>query len=121
MRPALRRLGVLVVASSAYFFLTSGGVFDSHPVADFAAGYGPPYFAMLWVSDDARLTRYWPAYHYGLFIFVLWFVAVPHYVLKTRDRRAVLLAFGWLLFLSLPALSSGVGWCFYEDLPDFRD
>jgi hypothetical protein len=57
----LRRLGILVAASSAYCFLTSGGVFSDDPFAALAAGFGPPYFAMLWVAHDARITRYWPA------------------------------------------------------------
>jgi hypothetical protein len=74
---------------------------------------------MLWVADDARRTRYWPAYHYALFLFTFWFFAIPHYVLRTRGRGGLLAAGGLLFLLFLPTCAALVGWLFYEAPPDF--
>lgn len=120
MRTPFQRLCLLVAASSLYTFLVNGGVFTGSQLGDLAAGYGPIYFAMLWVSDDARRTKYWPAYHYGVFLVLFWFLAIPHYVLRTRGRRGLAFACGLLLLLSLPICAAFAGWWLYEELPDLR-
>lgn len=65
-----------------------------------------PLFVVWWVEDDARQTRYWPAYHYAVWIFSAWPIAIPHYVLRTRGWN------GWPLSLLLLAalMSSSLGW-----------
>lgn len=120
MRTPLQRLCLLAVASSAYTFLVNGGVLSGNGIADFVAGFGPAYYATLWVSSDARVTRYWPAYHYGLLLLLFWFLAVPHYVLRTRGRGGALLALGLFFAICAPAVCGFVGWCLYDYLPDFR-
>ena len=119
----LGSMAYIVIASAAasvYMFSASGGVINGTVLADFAAGYGPPYFAMLWARRDARSSGYWPAQHYGLWLWFLWFVALPHYFVKTRGRRGLVIAVPLLATLAAPILASILGWWFYEDLPDFR-
>ena len=120
MRTPLHRLCLLVAASSCYTFLVNGGVFSGSQIGDLAAAYGPLYFAMLWVADDAKRTRYWPAYHYGLFLILFWLLALPHYLIHTRGRRGAVNAVGILLLLLAPFATGWFGWWLYEDLPDFR-
>ncbi len=65
-----------------------------------------PMFVVWWVERDARQTRYWPAYHYALWVFAAWPIAVPHYILHTRGRRGVPLS----LLLLAALLSPYLGW-----------
>ena len=121
MRTPLQRLCLIAAASSGYTFVVNGGMFWGNQLGDLVAGYSPAYFATLWVANDARSTRYWPAYHYGLFVFLLWFIALPHYVLKTRGPSGWALAAGLILLAAAPALAGVAGWWFYEDLLNFRE
>ena len=122
MRTAFQRWCLVTAASALYFFLVQGGVFWGSPAAELVAGYGPAYYAMLWASDDARRTRYWPAYHYGLFLICLTPFAIPHYVLRTRGGRSGLArACGAFALQLLPVFAAFLGAWFYEDLPDLRE
>ncbi len=111
---------ILVSASSVYWFSVSGGIITGSELTSVVMGWSPAYYGMLWVARDSRRTGYWPAFHYGLWLWIFWYVAVPHYVLKTRGREGLGLALGLLLLLCAPTLSGFAGWWFYEDLPDFR-
>ncbi len=116
----MRRVVIIASVAAVYTFSVSGGIINGSPVGNVISSYAPPYFAMLWASKDSARTRYWPAYHYGLYLWLLWFIVVPHYVLKTRGRRGVGLALALSMILWAPALMSFIGWYFYESLPDFR-
>lgn len=114
------RLSVLAILAATYSFCVSGGVINGTTAASYAAGGGPPFFAMLWIREDAKTSGFWPAYHYGMFLWVFWPVLAPHYFLRTRGRRGL----GTALFVSailwLPVVSAMAGAYFYYDLPDFR-
>ena len=114
------RLVVVSALSSTYTFAVSGGVINGLELADYVIGYAAPYFAMLWASQDARQARYWPAFHYGLWLWMLWPISLPHYVLRTRGLAGVPLLVSLLLMTGLPVVASYVGWWLYEYLPDFR-
>jgi len=72
---------------------------------------GLPLYVAWWVKQDSQDTHYWPAYHYSLWLFSVWPIAVPHYVLKTRGIRGVMLATALLaaLFSQILGWASGVG------------
>ncbi len=53
-------------------------------------------------------------------MWLLWFILVPHYVLKTRGRGGLPLAVALSLILWAPLAAALAGLWFYEDLPDFR-
>lgn len=116
----LYRLAPLVACSAAYSFAVNGGIINGFELANFAAGYGPAYYVVLWVVQDARRTRYWPAYHYPLWLLSAGVVLVPHYVLRTRGWSAIGLAALLSLATWTPAIAGLLGWWFYDDLPDFR-
>ena len=120
MLSGFHRVVVLAAASAGYTFSVNGGIINGNGLADLLAGYGPQYFAALWVLGEARSTRYAPAYHYGLYLWIGWPILVPHYLLKTRDARGVALAVGVYASLWAPSVAALIGWWFYEDLPDFR-
>jgi hypothetical protein len=103
-------LCVLIAASSIYAFSVAGGVIPGSELVSYCAGYAPPYFAMLWVAEDARRTRYWPAYHYGLFLFVFWFIALPHYLIHTRGRAGIGRTAGFVLLMLAPSAAGIAGW-----------
>ena len=116
----MTRLIVLTALAATYSFLVSGGVISGSTAASYAAGGGPPFFAMLWIREDAKESGFWPAYHYGMFLWVFWPVLAPHYFLRTRGRRGLRTAFCVSAILWLPLLTAMVGSYFYYDLPDFR-
>jgi hypothetical protein len=75
--------------------------------ATLCASYGVPLLVVWWAEHDSGRTRFWPAFHYALFLLTLWPIAVPHYVLRTRGWRGLGLAvvllsaicaplFGWV-------------------------
>ena len=113
------RLIALSAAVSLYAFSVSGGIINGSEIVDYVVGYAPAYFAMLWVCEDSRQSRFWPSHHYGIYVWLLWFILVPHYFLRTRGWPGLPAAIGFSLLLWTPVLSAIAGWSFYEDLPDF--
>ncbi len=116
----LAQVNVLAFTGAIYAFCVNGGVINGSELTDYVAGYGAPYFAALWIQRDARQTGYWPAYHYGLFVWLFWFVLIPHYLIRTRGRAGFLPALGFWLALCTPLVAGVAGWWLYEELPDFR-
>jgi hypothetical protein len=92
----LRELGI-----AAHLFVPSPG--------DAVLGWALLLFMVAWTYDDSlRRTHYWPAYHYGWWLFTAWPFVLGHYLIRTRGRR------GWamlaLLYAALlaPALARAV-------------
>ena len=75
---------------------------------------------MLWAAQDARRSRFWPAYHYGLWLICAGPVLIPHYVFRTRGGRGLGLAVVLSLVLWMPWIGLALGSWFYDDLPDLR-
>ena len=117
---AIARVVVLALVSAGYAFCVNGGVINGSGVADYVAGYSAPYFAALWAQRDSEHSRYWPAYHYGLYLWLAWFAVIPHYLLKTRGRGGIIPALGLSFALWTPVAAGVAGWFLYEELPDFR-
>jgi hypothetical protein len=120
LRDPLYRLIPLTLVSALYVFCRVGGVIDGSILADLAAVHGPPYYIVLWAFHDSRRTRFWPSYHYGLYLLVVGVVFVPHYVFATRGRRGFGLAAALWLALWAPSLAGLIGFWLYDDLPDPR-
>ncbi len=116
----MMRLVVLSASVSFYEFCVYGGIINGFESAGPIIAGVPVYFAVLWVASDARQTRHWPAYHYGLFLLMFSFVLIPHYILNTRGTSGIALAFAVSCLIWGPVVAAYAGWWFYEDLPDFR-
>jgi len=106
--------------AAAYLFAVDGGVIIGTNIAEVVAVAGPRYYIALWAERDSLATGYWPAYHYGLWVFLVPLFLGPHYALKSRGRQGVWLAAALISVVLLPDLGGYLGWYFYEDLPDFR-
>jgi len=121
MRPgSLIRIVILSLVATAYRFAVTGGMISGSELVDAASSLGPAYFVALWVSEDARRSRSMLAFHYLLWVWVLWPIFVPHYVLASRGRRGIGLAIGLWTLLFLPVVGMYAGWSLYYDLPDLR-
>jgi hypothetical protein len=59
-----------------------------------------PLLLACWVEQDSkgRPEVYRPSFDMGLFIYLIWFLYLPFYLLRTRGRR------GWLWILGLLCL-----------------
>ncbi len=114
------QLAALTGISALYWFCTGGGVINASPLADFASGYGLVAWLAMWIHEDSRKTHYWPFSHYGFFLFAFWPIAVPHYLIKTREHRRVSQAVAVASVPWLTVAAEWVGWLLYDHLPDLR-
>jgi hypothetical protein len=96
MRP-LGRVVAIAVLAFGYSLVVASGAPGHNALIYLLQQLLLPLFVFWWVEHDARTTRYWPAYHYGFWLWYAWPITVPHYVLHTRGRR------GWALSLLLVA------------------
>jgi hypothetical protein len=88
----LKSVFVTTVAASslaAIYGLT--GVRPS-PVPSLFLTFAPLISVIFWIQNDARFHRLATIQDLGLFVYLLWPVLVPWYVIKTRGRRAWSLA-----------------------------
>jgi hypothetical protein len=71
--------------------------------AEFEKAWGYVFAGMLafWVDEDSkgRPEIYRPSFDIGLFIYFIWLIYLPYYLLQTRGRK------GWLWMLSLFVLA----------------
>jgi hypothetical protein len=71
--------------------------------ADFEQAWGYVFAGMLafWVNEDSkgRSEIYRPSFDIGLFIYLVWLIYLPYYLLRTRGRQ------GWLWILGLFVLA----------------
>ena len=73
------------------------------PSVDFEKAWGYAFAGMLafWVDEDSkgRPEVYRPSFDIGLFIYLIWIIYLPYYLLRTRGRR------GWLWICGLLAIA----------------
>ena len=62
-----------------------------------------------WIRTDAKGTHYWPGFHYGLALLVLWPIAIPHYFFRTGGWRGVLRSLPFFVAMSSLIWSWSVG------------
>lgn len=58
---------------------------------------------------DSQRTSYWPAYHYGLWLYAAWPILLPHYLVHTRGLRAWRLLLPLYLALMAPVVGGAIG------------
>jgi hypothetical protein len=72
--------------------------------ADFEKVWGFVFTCMLafWVDTDSknRAEVYRPSFDFGLFIYLVWLIYLPYYLLRTRGRK------GWFWIVGLFVLAS---------------
>ncbi len=77
------------VIAALYNFGINAEIVAESQLANVTLFIGFPLTLVWWVQEDARSTRYWPAYHYGLWIFVAAPIVVPHYLMRTRGIAGI--------------------------------
>ena len=84
---------------------TALGVFRGEAVAMSFSGSVVLLLFVGWLWLDGIERRWWPAYHYGLALYALWWILMPHYLWRTRGVHG--LGIFALLLLALGARGLG--------------
>ena len=111
---AFDRFGRIFVLSGLFFLYSFGyGIrfIEGSDLVWLCYRFVLPLYVVWWVKQDSYDTHYWPAFHYSLWLYCIWPISVPHYVLRTRGLRGIVLATILLAALYSPLLgwSLGVG------------
>jgi hypothetical protein len=114
----LRRLLIAVAIACAYNFAINAEIAHETALANATLFVLLPMFFVWWVQDDSRRTRYWPFYHYGLWLYVLGVVLVPHYVLRTRGRAGIPAAIAMFALAILPLGAAWLGILAFDYVPE---
>jgi hypothetical protein len=90
-------VAVAVYRAAAFY----GGAYQ--PSSDFERLWGAVFALLLaaWVDDDSRGRQdvQLPSFDLGMFVFLIWILVLPWYLLRTRGRK------GWLWIAGLFALA----------------
>ena len=103
------RILVLAILAFAYNVLYLAGEPAHTELVNTAIRMSLPLLVVWWIERDARQSLYWPAHHYALWLFSVWPIAVPHYVVRTRGRRGWPLALTLLTAIASPYLGWAIG------------
>ena len=58
-----------------------------------------------WVRNDYYRSRYWPCFEYETFMFAGWLLLFPHYLVRTRGARGLLIFLGFMAVLLLTVVA----------------
>jgi hypothetical protein len=88
----LKSVFVTTVATSTVAVIY--GLLGVHPspLPALIMAFAPLISVIVWVQSDARFHRFATIQDLGLFVYLLWPVVLPWYVIKTRGARAWTLA-----------------------------
>lgn len=73
--------------------------------------------AALWAQSDARSQRRNEGFHFGLYVFLLWPLVLPWYLLKTRGIRGLPVFLGLGAIYVAPLLLGLVATVFWQVEP----
>ena len=112
---------VLVVSGlgTVYQFGINAGILTESQLANVTLYIGIPLTIVWWAQEDARSSHYWPAYHYGLWIFIAAPIVVPHYLMRTRDRAGLPIMLILLGAMLAPFVASYAGLWAYPYMPEW--
>jgi len=68
---------------------------------------------VLWVKYDAKERGFIRPFDFDFLVYVLWPVAFPWYLIKTRGLEGLVLLFGFLWVLLIPWLSGLIAYVYY--------
>ena len=120
MRPSLNRfvwVFLTSIVATVYNFGANAAILSESGLACVAL-IGLRLSLVWWVRGDSLSTRYWPAFHYGLWVFVAAPIVVPHYLLRTRGRAGLPLVLLVLAVMLAPTIASWIGWLAYPHIPE---
>lgn len=104
----LGRIFVLSLLATLYMAGVHAGILSETVAGDIAIAI-LPLLVVYWAYTDSQRTRYWPAYHHGLWLYAAWPVLLPHYLVHTRGLRAWRLLLPLYLALMAPVVGGAIG------------
>ncbi|PYV34065.1 MAG: hypothetical protein DMG22_07465 [Acidobacteria bacterium] len=92
--------GWLVYASAAVAGLCAGA-YDARGIEISGVFRLLTYFGFLtlmsyWLQNDSKRSEAWRVRDFGFFMFLMWPLIVPYYLLKTRGARGLVLIVGFV-------------------------
>ena len=113
------RFGIYAVSAllTIYTFGSSAGVL-SHSLGPEVVAWALPLFVVGWAFTDAAKSGFWPAFHFGWWLYACWPVVLPYYVFRTRGRSGWRLFAGLYLALLAPYLGGLLGLAVWEHVPE---
>lgn len=102
----LRGLGVLLVGCLwfTHIMLRQAHGLEPSRGVGLLADWAFAFLVVLWVRSDYRRSRYWPCFEYDMFLFVAWPLLLPHYLVRTRGPRGLLILAGMFALLLAAAV-----------------
>jgi hypothetical protein len=70
--------------------------------------YTLPICAVAWVQQDARLRRCTPCFDFGMFVLMIWWLAIPWYLIWTRGWRGLAVLGMFALLPVVPIAAAAV-------------
>jgi len=117
---AIYRLAIASACASVHNFLLFGGVLTAAEFSWLLSGFAAPIFGVFWIREDARRSGYWPAFHYGYWLYALGPLLATHYFVHTRGQAGIRPSLLFALLVWGPWAVSWLAWASFDYLPDYR-
>lgn len=105
-------LGRIVMFSCVVAFHQSiqayGGTLVEESIGTPIWNLGMALLLVAWVYEDHRQSRYWPCFEYDVFLFFAWPLVLPHYLVRTRGIRGLMIYTGFLALYIFPAVCAAI-------------
>ncbi|KLV08937.1 hypothetical protein ABT56_01660 [Photobacterium aquae] len=66
----------------------------------------------IWAKKEAAIKNYGPPFNFGAFMFFVWPIILPHYLIKTRGSDGIIMYLGFLGIYLMPFLSGLVAYVY---------
>jgi hypothetical protein len=109
-RYLLPALFVTATTALAYTHSAICSVPDSspHQYVDFLSNWSISLLVVWWVRDDSRESKYWPCFDYDMFLLSGWLFLLPHYLVRTRGAKGLLVFAGMMSLFLIASLAVGL-------------
>jgi len=111
-------IAIVVVISIAHYSIMGYLGYDPSPEYENLMAWSFALMVALWCLDDAKKYNFHRPYEFGAFIFFLWPIVLPAYLIQTRGWRGALVFLAFLFIALLPYIS---GWVFYYASPAYNE
>lgn len=103
-------IATVVAISIAHYSIMGYLGYDPAPEYENLMAWSFALMVALWCLDDAKKYNFHRPYEFGAFIFFLWPIVLPAYLIHTRGWRGTLVFLAFLFIALLPYIC---GWISY--------
>lgn len=103
-------IGITVGFSALHYAVTGYAGYDPSMEAEYIIAFAFSIVLAWWTLDDAKQRGYHRPYEFGAFLFFVWPLVLPAYLIATRGWRGIGL---FTLFLTLYLIPWLSGWAAY--------